>query len=182
MVRPRKQQRRRRRVSNMHVENAVFLGLCAPATTVTVGYGQLIQYIQGRPFKFLRMTITAASVDVATANKATFGPASFQIRQLVPIATVSSTTTTASTSVIKSTRPYMVGSNPRTFRINLNKFRYPADGKLDTYLALDCLCFFKGSEIGINYSLTVELQVFHEYESEQCPANVVSTALFEATR
>lgn len=181
MVRPRKQRRTRRRRANVHVESAVFLGQCSPATTVTVGYGQLIQYIQGRPFKFLRCTITAAALDVASANKATFGPACFQLRQLVPLDTVSASTATAVTSVIKSTRPYMVGNNPRTFRINFNKFRYPADGKLDCYIALDTLCLTKGTEIGINYTLTIELQVFHEYESEKCPATVVSTALFNAT-
>lgn len=182
MVKPKNRSRRRRQMNRVHREQYCYIGQLSPATTASIGYGQLIAYLQARPFTFRRITITAAALDVATANKLTIGPAHFQIRQLAPIPQISTTTVVKDSSMIKASKAFMVGTNPRTFRFNLNKFRYPSSCKLDAFIAIDCICPAAGYEIGIQYSLTLEIDIYHEFESESCPkVSVTTTDLFNTT-
>lgn len=183
MVNPKRSKRRSRGRLNrrIHSEQAVFVGPASPASTLSFGYGQFIQYLHTRPFQFRRITIVAAALDVASANKLTLGPAHFQIRQLIPIPVVSNKVITADVTMIKSSRVFTVGMNPKTFRFNCHKFRYPAETKLEAFFALDVLCPAKGYEIGIHYNMTFEINIFHEYESETCPSGVSqSTILFNS--
>lgn len=170
----RRKRRNSRRVNNTHIESAVFLGPASPATTVMIGYAQIQQYVLDRPFKFKSIIMQAAALDSATANKLTLGPAHFQIRQLGPVPVVSTTTVLSESSIVKSSRAFMVGLNPKTFRFNPVKCRYPANCKLQTFIAIDILCPQAGYEIGIQYNITVVMQIFHEYEAEKCPNKLVA--------
>lgn len=169
MVKNRRRNKNKRRRNMVHDETSQFNGQISPSTTASIGVGQLNPYIQDRPFKFRKVVITAASLDVASANKNTFGPAMFQIRQYSNVPRVSGTTTLQEYTQIKSSRVFMVGPNPKTFYFTPIKYRYPAKCGLETFLALDCLCAVKGYEIGMHFSITIDIQVYHEQESESCP-------------
>lgn len=146
---------KRYKTSTIPVEY-VARGVLSPASTVTVKQDNFPSLVKGSPFRIGIVVIQFSAVDVATANKQTFGNVLLQCRQL------------QSTSTIKSSRTVMAGTNPKSLRFRGTNLLYPA-GYSGSVIAIDCLCPSVGSEIGCWFHLSIKFLCKPTFESETCP-------------
>lgn len=135
------------------------MSIMPPATSISVGVIALPAEIIASTFRLIKFTVTAASMDVATANKFNDGPAFFQLRQLA----------VDGISTLRSSPVFAAGPQPRTFQLQTDKLEYPGPWKGASLIAVDCLCPKSGYERGIGITVKLRFSRDHVPVAEACP-------------
>lgn len=162
---PRRSRRSRRRGSSRRAsapilrDEITYLTVITPNQTSSVTLSMLPDAVRESTFRLSSFRVSAGSLDVATANKYTDGPAFFQMRQLA----------VDGVSTIKVSPVFAAGPQPRTFHLQTDKLEYPGPWKGAHLVAVDCLCPNKGYERGVGMSVTLQFTRNHVPTSEACP-------------
>lgn len=143
----------------------------SPANTVSFGLGSLPKGCTP-PFRILSVDVTFAAVDVATANTERYGPVLLQVRQQ---GYLPSTTKALDGETIKACAPIMAtGALPKRLRFRPRRIVYPSHYAGSACIAIDCLCFKEGSEIGADMHYKISFQKVKTFEAESCPSYTIT--------
>lgn len=159
-------RRSARRMSPVHITEQTGRFIQSPGTSVIFAWNNLPTICQAAPFTIRSIRITCGAIDVASANKQSFGQATFQIRQISPNAQ----SKTSSGDTIKTSEVFMVGNEPKRFFFKFKGVEYPEKFRGDACIAIDCICPRQnpGWEIGLNLQWKILYQVRHQSQSEAC--------------
>lgn len=152
-------RRRRRRGGIKLYDESTFISQISPNSSVTISWSLLPSPVQHATFKLKSFRVTASSLDVATANAFSDGPAFFQMRQL----------DTDGKTTLRTSPPFVVGPQPKSFHLRCDPKEYVGPWRGDHLVAVDCLCPKTGYERGLGLSISLRYVHDHIPISEACP-------------